>query len=122
MAHKQDIRTIVVIGAGTMGRGIAHVAAIAGFTTVLNDVSDQLLENARSQIRWDLEKSVEIGKLTRPALEETLLRLQLEPALERAVEHADLIIEAVPEQIGLKLDLFSRLDRHCQTHTIFASN
>jgi len=122
MTNKKGVRTIAVIGGGIMGRGIAHVSAMAGLTTVLNDVSDELLERARGQIRRDLQKSAEIGKIQSNAIEETLSRLNLQSNLEHAVNNADLIIEAVPEQIELKLDLFARLDRICASDVIFASN
>jgi len=122
MTNKKGVRTIAVIGGGIMGRGIAHVSAMAGLTTVLNDVSDELLEKARGQIRRDLQKSVEIGKIQSDAIEETLSRLNLQSNLEHAVNNADLIIEAVPEQIELKLDLFARQDRICASDVIFASN
>ncbi|HMF02811.1 MAG TPA: 3-hydroxyacyl-CoA dehydrogenase NAD-binding domain-containing protein, partial [Terriglobia bacterium] len=81
-----------------------------------------LLEKARGQIRRDLQKSAEIGKIESNAIEETLSRLNLQSNLEHAVNNADLIIEAVPEQIELKLDLFARLDRICASDVIFASN
>jgi 3-hydroxybutyryl-CoA dehydrogenase len=119
---EKKIRCVAVVGAGTMGRGIAQVSAMAGFDTVLNDVSDELLAKARGQVERDLDKGVEIGKVTRVSLEETLSRLSLQTNLESAVSHADLVIEAVPEQIELKLDLFTRLDRICPSHVIFASN
>jgi 3-hydroxybutyryl-CoA dehydrogenase len=122
MTNKKDVRTIAVIGGGIMGRGIAHVSAMAGFTTFLNDVSDELLEKARGQIRRDLQKSAEIGKIQTNVIEDTLSRLNLESNLDHAVNNADLIIEAVPEQIELKLDLFARLDRICASDVIFASN
>jgi 3-hydroxybutyryl-CoA dehydrogenase len=119
---EKKIRCVAVIGAGTMGRGIAQVSAMAGFDTVLHDVSDELLAKARAQIERDLEKGVEIGKVTRVTLEETLSRLSLQTNLESAVSQAELVIEAVPEQIELKLDLFTRLDRICAPQVIFASN
>lgn len=122
MTTRKDVQTVVVIGAGVMGRGIAHVAAMAGFATVLSDISDELLEKALVRIRRDLEKGVEIGKLTSGAMEETLSRLSLQANLERAVINADLIIEAVPENIELKLDLFTQLDRICPSRAIMASN
>jgi 3-hydroxybutyryl-CoA dehydrogenase len=122
MSNKKDVQTIVVVGAGIMGRGIAHVSSMAGFATVLNDISDELLEKARAQIRSDLEKGVEIGKVTSVQMQETLSRLQLQANLERAGNQADLIIEAVPERIELKADLFARLDRTCPPHVVFASN
>jgi 3-hydroxybutyryl-CoA dehydrogenase len=122
MANKKDVRAVVVIGAGIMGRGIAHVSAMGGFTTVLNDISGELLEQAQGQIRRDLQKGVEIGKVTASMMEDTAARLTLESNLERAVDGADLVIEAAPENIELKLDLFSRLDRACAPHVILASN
>jgi 3-hydroxybutyryl-CoA dehydrogenase len=122
MADKKDVRTIVVVGAGIMGRGIAQVSAMGGFTTVLNDISEELLEKARGHIRRDLEKGVEIGKMSAAAMEETLSRLTLQANLEGAVQNADLVIEAAPEKIELKLELFARLDRLCSPQTFLASN
>ena len=122
MTNKKDVRSVAVIGAGTMGRGIAHVSAIAGYTTILNDVSIEVLEKAAMQIRRDLQKGVEAGKIQRSAIDDTLSRLNLQPNLEGAVSDAELIIEAVPEKIELKLDLFARLDSMCRPNVIFASN
>jgi 3-hydroxybutyryl-CoA dehydrogenase len=122
MTNKKDVKTLAVIGAGTMGRGIAHVAAVGGFETVLNDISDDLLRKSQDQIRKDLNKAVEIGKMTFLAVEETLARLKSEKSLEAAVRNVDLVIEAVPERIELKLDIFSRLDQICGPEVIFASN
>src|SRR6188508_2573608 len=99
MPDKKAVRTIVVVGAGIMGRGIAHVSAMGGFTTVLNDISDELLEKARDQIQRDLEKGVELGKIATDAVKETLSRLTLQANLERAVTNTDLVIEAAPEKI-----------------------
>jgi 3-hydroxybutyryl-CoA dehydrogenase len=122
MSQKKDIQNVVVIGAGIMGRGIAHVAAMGSFRTVLNDISDDLLQKAQNCIRQDLQKGVEIGKISSARMDETLANLKLETNLERAVNGADLVIEAVPEKIELKLDLFARLDQVCAPHTILASN
>jgi 3-hydroxybutyryl-CoA dehydrogenase len=120
--EKNAVRAVAVIGAGIMGQGIAQVSAMGGFATVLNDVTEELLAAAHGKIRSQLEKGIEIGKVTRDAMEQTLSCLQLQTSLERAVEKADLVIEAIPEKIELKLDLFSRLDRICNKLVIFASN
>lgn len=117
-----NVKTVVVIGAGIMGRGIAHVSAVGGFDTVLNDVSDDLLQKAKSRIRQDLQKGVELGKVPGDAMNAGLARLSLETDLERAAKKADLVIEAVPERIDLKLEVFGRLDRACPSHTVLASN
>jgi len=111
-----------VIGAGIMGRGIAHVSAAGGFQTVLNDVSDELLQKAHAKIQADLLKGVELGKMTHADVDAALGRLRLERELGRATAEADLVIEAAPEKIDLKLDLFARLDRTCPDDAVFASN
>lgn len=117
-----DLRTLAIVGSGIMGRGIAHVAALGGFGTVLNDVSDEILRRAHQRIRKDLETGVGLGKVTAAAMEAALDRLHLESSVEKAVAEADLIIEAVPEKIELKLDLFSRIERLCKPDAILASN
>jgi len=122
MIKEKDVRTVVVIGAGIMGGGIAHVAALGGFKTVLNDVSDEFLQKAREGIRKDLQKAVELGKIDKNAVNDVLNRLALDSVLDRAAKDADLVIEAVPEKIELKLDVFARLDGVCAPHTVFASN
>ena len=122
MGNKKDVLTIAVVGAGIMGRGIAHVAALGGFQTVLNDVSDELLQKAQSRIRQDLHKAVSIGKLTDSDMDAALGRLTLDNNLERAAESAELVIEAVPEKMELKLDVFSRLDQACANQAVLASN
>ncbi len=122
MGIKKDVSIVAVIGAGIMGRGIAHVAALGGFQTVLNDVSDELLQKAQSRIRQDLHKAVSIGKLTDSDMDAALARLTLDNNLERAAESAELVIEAVPEKMELKLDLFSRLDQACANQAVLASN
>ncbi len=122
MDNQQDVSTIAIVGAGTMGHGIAHVALLGGFSAVLNDVSESLLESAQQRIRQDLQKAIEIGKLTIAEKGAALSRLKLETKLEPAVEQADLVIEAVPEEIDIKLSLFANLDKICAPHTIFATN
>ena len=122
MGIKKDVSIVAVIGAGIMGRGIAHVAALGGFQTVLNDVSDELLQKAQSRIRQDLHKAVSIGKLTDSDMDAALARLTLDNNLDRAAESAELVIEAVPEKMELKLDIFSRLDQACANQAVLASN
>jgi len=122
MRNKKDVSTIAVIGAGTMGRGIAHVSALGGFQTILNDVSDELLQKAQTRIRQDLHKAISLGKLADSEMEAAFGRLTLDNNMDRAVENADLVIEAVPERIDLKLDVFSRLDLACASHAVLASN
>jgi 3-hydroxybutyryl-CoA dehydrogenase len=105
-----------------MGRGIAHVAALGGFQTVLNDVSDDLLQKAFGSIQAELTKGVQIGKVTAEDAAAIRGRIRLESELSRAAGNADLVIEAAPEKIDIKLDLFVRLDQVCPGRTVFASN
>ena len=117
-----DLETIAVIGAGIMGRGIAHVAAMGGFKTILNDVSSELLNKAKGRVAQDLQQGVSLGKVSPELMSSTLDRLLVETDLDKAAQNADMVIEAVPERIDLKLDIFGRLDRACPKHTILASN
>src|ERR1051326_949367 len=96
------MQTVSVIGAGIMGSGIAHVAAAGGYRTILFDISNQILDQARKQIRENLEKGVQLSKVTTEQMENTLGRLQLTEDLRAAAE-ADFIIEAVPENMALKI-------------------
>jgi 3-hydroxybutyryl-CoA dehydrogenase len=122
MGSSPDIRTISVLGGGTMGLGIAHVAALAGYATRLFDVSAEALSRAESRIHANLDKGVEKGKIEESAAAEAKRRLRLDPELERAVSDSDLVIEAVPESIDLKLDLFSRVVEACPPRALLASN
>lgn len=117
-----DIRQVTVIGSGTMGRGIAYLSAVAGYDTVLNDLSDDLLEAALESIASTLKRGVEKGRITEQAAGEAIQRLQVISEVESAVRGADLIIEAIPEELQLKMDLFSQADLYCGPETILASN
>jgi 3-hydroxybutyryl-CoA dehydrogenase len=116
------IDRVAVIGAGLMGRGIAHAAAASGFQTSLFDVSGEALERAHAQIRQDLEEGVRRGKLSAGEAEAARGRLGLEQELENAVSPADFVIEAVPEEIDLKLRTFTRLDELSGPDVVLASN
>jgi 3-hydroxybutyryl-CoA dehydrogenase len=116
------IRTIAVIGTGTMGRGIAYLAVLAGFDTILFDADSSALDAARASIASLLRKGVEKGKVTELDADLSLARVHLADELEPAVRGAELIIEAVPEDLELKCDLFSEADLYCDEETILASN
>lgn len=116
------IQTIAVIGAGIMGSGIAHVAAAAGYRTLLNDVSKALLGQARHAIEKNLAKGVELGKVQESEMKAALARVECDDNLERVAREADLVIEAISESIDGKIDLFTRLDQFCPPSVIFASN
>ncbi|HEX2062041.1 MAG TPA: 3-hydroxyacyl-CoA dehydrogenase family protein [Thermoanaerobaculia bacterium] len=116
------IRQIAVLGTGTMGRGIGYLSAVAGYDTILFDADAGALEAARSAIESTLRKGVEKGKVTEDAARDAIARVQLVPELEPAVSGADLIIEAVPENFDLKVELFAQADLFCSAETILASN
>jgi 3-hydroxybutyryl-CoA dehydrogenase len=116
------IETIAVVGAGLMGRGIAYAAAAGGFRTLLQDVSAEVLERALGQIRKDLEEGVSRSKLSREDATAAFGRLAAEPELEAAARQADFVIEAIPEDVGLKLKLFGRLDAAARPEVVLATN
>jgi 3-hydroxybutyryl-CoA dehydrogenase len=116
------IRQISILGTGTMGRGIAYLAAVAGYDAVMFDADGGALDAARAAVESILRKGVEKGKLSEVAAAEAVARLQLIPELEPAVSGADLIIEAVPESLELKTELFAQADLFCGEHTILATN
>ncbi|HEX8894244.1 MAG TPA: 3-hydroxyacyl-CoA dehydrogenase NAD-binding domain-containing protein [Terriglobales bacterium] len=117
-----EVRTIAVIGAGIMGRGIAHAAALGGYRTILEDILPTALKKAETEIRANLDKAVELGKVTKPDADEAFGRLQYASSVEQAAREADLVIEAVPEEMESKLEIFTLLDKVCRPATIIASN
>ena len=114
--------TIAVLGAGLMGRGIACVSALGGFTTLLHDPSRDALERAFGEIDALLEKSVATGRVADEDAVGARNRLAIAATLEDAASGADLVIEAVPEDIALKVETFAVLDRVAPGHAILASN
>ena len=117
-----QIKTIAVIGAGTMGRGIAHVAALGGYRTVLEDLIPASLRKAESEIRTNLDKAVELGKVSGGDASAALGRIEYAGSVEEAAREADLVIEAVPEEMESKIEIFTLLDKICRPGTILASN
>ncbi len=116
------VQTVVVLGAGTMGRGIAQVSAMAGFTTRLYDLAPEALQKAREQIETNLRKGLELGKITEEQCRAGLGCLQTGTDLDRFLAEADFVVEAVPEQIRLKLDTFERCEKIAPREAILASN
>jgi 3-hydroxybutyryl-CoA dehydrogenase len=112
---------VLVVGAGTMGNGIAQVFAAAGHGVTLRDLSAEILDRARSNIDRSLGKLVEKGKLPAAEKEATLGRISLATTLDAAAQ-ADLVVEAVLEELGAKTSLFRELDQACPTGAILASN
>jgi 3-hydroxybutyryl-CoA dehydrogenase len=116
------IENIAVVGAGTMGRGIAQVAAMGGFKVLLADVDRKVLDRALANIETHLKKGVDLGKITAADKTGALSRIEPNTDLAPAVSDADLIIEAVPENLVLKQDIFRQLEAHCPPDTLLATN
>jgi len=119
--NTMNIKTISVLGGGIMGSGIAHVSAAAGFTTYIYDISSDVLNRALGQIRTNLQKGVDLKKITQAQMDQALSNLHVSDKLEE-IAQADFIVEAVPELIELKLRLYRDLDRLAPKHTCLASN
>jgi 3-hydroxybutyryl-CoA dehydrogenase len=117
-----QVSTIAVIGAGTMGRGIAHVGALGGYRTILEDLLPNALRKAENEIRGNLEKAVELGKVSAGDAKAAFARLEYAGGVEEAAREADLVIEAVPEEMESKIEIFTLLDKVCRPGTILASN
>ena len=117
-----QVRTIAVIGAGTMGRGIAHAAALGGYRTILEDLLPGALRKAENEIRTNLDKAVELGKVAAPDADAAFRRVEYAGSVDEAAREADLVIEAVPEEMESKIEIFTLLDKICRPNTILASN
>ena len=116
----REIKSVAVVGAGTMGQGIAQVAAMAGFETWLFDINRKIIDNALKQIGSNLDKGISRGKITNQQKEQTLTKLHSTSELSKV--RADLIVEAVLEDLDLKQKLFGQLEDMDQYHNIFATN
>jgi 3-hydroxybutyryl-CoA dehydrogenase len=117
-----DVKTIGVIGAGTMGRGIAYAAAYGGYRTILEDVSPEMLEQGVAYIRQNLEEGVARGKATEQQTKIALANLTTSRSVEDLCREADLLIEAVPEEMEVKLEIFTIFDKFALPGAILASN
>lgn len=117
-----DIRRLLVVGAGQMGSQIAMQAALHGYQVTLNDLEPAILERAMAQNRGHLERRVARGQLDPAALEAAVGRVRLEPDLARAAADADFVIEAIVEKLEAKRECFARLDRLTPRHAVLATN
>ena len=124
--HNQQIHSVTIIGAGTMGNGIAHVCAMAGFPVKLMDRSEEQLSIALQTIEKNLKRMAEKQKIIPAEVSSSLARIRAYTNLRQAISGADLIIEVVPEQIMVKKAVWNEIeqgiDNNKQKQTIFASN
>jgi 3-hydroxybutyryl-CoA dehydrogenase len=120
--RRVTIHSIAVLGAGIMGRGIAYASALGGYQTTLQDTSNDALEKGLGEITALLERGAATGKVPGEQAVAARGRLRTTRGIEDAARDADLVIEAVPEKIDVKVELFAALDRHCKPAAILASN
>lgn len=118
----EDIATVTVVGAGEMGRGIAAVAALAGYEVFVNDVDPDQLDAAEENIGWSYDKTVEKGGASEQAVAEALDRITFTTDLTEAAEGAEFVIEAAAEIQDVKEDIFTDLDKIAPEHAILATN
>lgn len=117
-----DIQTITVVGAGTMGNGIAHVFAQSGYDVTLNDIDQKYIDKGLSTIAGNLDRQIKKGTLTPEQKQSTLSRIKTSTNLSQAASHADLVVEAATENKQIKVDVFKTLDGSAPQHAILASN
>jgi enoyl-CoA hydratase / 3-hydroxyacyl-CoA dehydrogenase len=117
-----SINRITVLGSGIMGHGIAQVSAMAGYNVTLRDIDQSFLDKAMEKIQWSLNKLVEKQKITTNQAEDILGRILPVVDLREALRGADMLIEAVPEDMNLKRKVYKEINQCSETKTIYASN
>jgi len=117
-----NINKVSIIGAGTMGNGIAHVFALNGFSVDLIDINDEILNNAKNKISKNLDRQVKKGIITDSDKVNTLNRINLVTGVDNIDSKSDLVIEAIIENKTVKLDLWKKIDTIVDDNSIFASN
>ncbi|MFP4632963.1 MAG: 3-hydroxyacyl-CoA dehydrogenase/enoyl-CoA hydratase family protein [Halobacteriales archaeon] len=117
-----DIETIAVLGAGSMGHGIAEVAALAGYTVNLRDIKEEFVQNGYDEIEWSLGKLAEKEQITEEDAEAALDRVTPYVDMDEALGDADFVIEAVPEKMDIKREVYGEADEAAPEHTVFATN
>lgn len=117
-----EVKSIAVIGAGTMGRGIAYSAALGGYQTVLEDVNEAVLAKALEWIREAFDEGVKRGKVEAAVRDAAISRISTSCVVEATIREAELIIEAVPEELEMKKRVFAIFDKYAKANAILASN
>lgn len=117
-----EIKNVAVIGAGTMGNGIAHIFAQHGFSVLLNDIKQEFIDRGISIISSNLDRQIKKGTLTEEQKTSTLSRIRSTVVLKEAAQQADVVIEAATEDVAIKKNIFRTLDTSAPPHAIFASN
>ena len=116
------MKNVSIIGGGVMGRGIAFTAVQSGYKVVLQDIDQVSLDKAKMYIKKEAYKAVELGILPAEKKDDCLQMIHYTTSLEEAAEQPDLVIEAVLEDMGLKTEIFKKLDEYCPVNTVLATN
>jgi enoyl-CoA hydratase/3-hydroxyacyl-CoA dehydrogenase len=117
-----DINTVAVLGAGNMGHGIAEVAAMAGYDVAMRDINEEFVQDGYEQLEWSLQKLAENDQLSGEEADAALERVDPVVEMEAAVGDADFVVEAVPEKMEIKEDVYAEVEEHAPDHAVFASN
>lgn len=117
-----DIQKITVVGAGTMGNGIAHSFAQSGYDVILNDISQEAAAKGLAMISANMERQIKKGTITGQDRDAALSRIKLDHEVKRAVSSADLVVEAATENAQIKYEVFRVIDAACPSHALLASN
>ncbi len=117
-----EIKKVTVVGAGTMGSGIAHVLAQSGYYVNLIDINKSVLERAINVIRQNMDRQIKKGIMTNEDKEQAIARINTLTSLESGAKEADFVIEAATENVKIKKDIFKSLDLVCKSETILATN
>lgn len=117
-----NINTILVVGSGTMGRGIAYAAALAGYNVILNDLKQEFLDKAKNEIGLFFQSGVKRSKITEPDAKKYESQILYTLNFEEAAQQADFVIEAVPEIIEVKKEIFEKLDQYTRSDIVLATN
>lgn len=117
-----DIKNIAVIGAGTMGNGIAHVFAQYGYSVIINDIKQEFIDKGLKTIDGNLDRQVKKGTISEEVKQQTLSRIRTTLSIEDCVKSADIVIEAATEDRGIKNQIFKTLDASSPPHAILATN
>ncbi|WP_436931954.1 3-hydroxyacyl-CoA dehydrogenase NAD-binding domain-containing protein [Halosimplex halobium] len=118
----EDIEQVAVLGAGNMGHGIAEVAALAGYDVTMRDIKEEFVEDGYENIEWSLGKLAESGQISEDEADAALDRVEPLVDFEAAVAEADVVIEAVPERMDVKKDVYGELEEYAPDEAIFATN
>ncbi|MHA1960434.1 MAG: 3-hydroxyacyl-CoA dehydrogenase family protein [Candidatus Thorarchaeota archaeon] len=117
-----EIKKIAVLGAGLMGNGISHVCAQAGYEVKMRDIEQRFLDKGLATTKKNLERGLKKGRITQEEIEATLGRINPVLDLGESVKDADIVIEAIPEIVKLKLEIWAEVDKAAPEHAILASN